>query len=81
MDILRLTANPFYLVFSENAVSQEGLAYTAYGIEARDEQGILCRLRDIAPRREPLFFLAERMNRGGMSLLHFKEVVMDFLLE
>ncbi|MCD7822866.1 MAG: DUF6514 family protein [Oscillospiraceae bacterium] len=50
-----------------------------YGIAAVDSGEILAEISDISANRAALSELSQLMNREKLSLIHFKDVVEDFL--
>ena len=70
-----------YDVEREIHVSRERGPYESFAICAFCGEREVARFSDVSTSRESLASLAERCNRGELSLVHFPDIVEDFLLE
>lgn len=52
-----------------------------YEIVAVDSEEIIAEISDISADKEAVAELAELMNRYQLSLIHFKDVIEDFLIK
>lgn len=52
-----------------------------YGIVAVDSEEIIAEISDISADKEAVAELAELMKRYQLSLIHFKDVIEDFLIK
>ena len=68
-----------YYVIEEKFISAECEEYTSYGIELRENGCVISRISDIDTRMENVHNLCKLCNKLGLSELHFKDVVEDYL--
>ncbi|MCC8196132.1 MAG: DUF6514 family protein [Ruminococcus sp.] len=59
-------------------IRRKGLS--TYGIIAIGSDGLVEEITDISADREAVYELAEFMNCGQLSLVHFRDAVEDFLV-
>ena len=69
-----------YTVIAEALYSEDIGDYISYGISVHTEGGEIERISDISDEQELVKGLAELCNREGLDVIHFKDVVEDFLI-
>ena len=80
MPILSCPKAPIYRVIQTTVTDEDGILYPTYGIEALDQKGnLLEAIPDISLDRFAVLALAEKMNTHHLALVHFWDVVEDFL--
>jgi len=71
---------PTYRVIQTEIADEDGILYPTYGIEAIDQNGnILRQIPDISLDKPAVTTLAQKMNTHRLALVHFLDVVEDFL--
>lgn len=68
-----------YQVVRERLYRRETGSYLSYGIVAAGADGRTAYIPDISTVEWKVEQLAERLNRGRASLLHFMDIVLDSL--
>lgn len=70
-----------FRVCEGNYKSEEGTAYTGYGLHGLNSDGeVICRAEDLSMDHEIVHHLAILMNEQGTEVTHFYEIVEDFLI-
>lgn len=68
-----------YSVFQSIEDAEETGSYTTYGLAGMCGEETRFSIKDISTNRSELEQLADRMNVGELSQIHFRDVVDDFL--
>ena len=68
-----------YTVIAEALYSEDIGDYISYGISVHTEGREVERISDISDEQELVKGLAELCNREGLDVIHFRDVVEDFL--
>ena len=71
---------PVYSIIKSRMSSEDLVMYITYGIRASQDGKILAEIKDISPDFKAVQALADKCNRYQVSLLHFQDVVEDFIL-
>ena len=80
MPILSCPKIPTYRVIQTTVTDEDGTPYPTYGIEAVDQSGnVLRSIPDISLDLAAVTALAQKMNTHRLALVHFLDVVEDFL--
>ena len=80
MSILSCPQTPTYRIIQTTVPDEDGTPYPTYGIEAVDHRGaVLRQIPDISLDEKAVTILAHQMNTHRLALVHFLDVVEDFL--
>ena len=80
MPVLSCPKTPTYRVIQTTVTDEDGIPYPTYGIEAIDQNGtVLQSIPDISLDLAAVTTLAQKMNTHRLALVHFLDVVEDFL--
>ena len=80
MAILSCPQTPTYRIIQTTVTDEDGTSYPTYGIEAINDRGaVLKSVSDISLNKEAVTALAQKMNTHRLALVHFLDVVEDFL--
>ena len=80
MPILSCPQTPTYRIIQTTVTDEDGIPYPTYGIEAVDQSGnVLRSIPDISLDLAAVTALAHKMNTHRLALVHFLDVVEDFL--
>ena len=77
MNILK----PIYRLIETKEASEQLGSYTSFGMEAACGEEVIRRQTDISLNREAVESLVSKCNRGELSVVHFYDVIEDFLAE
>ena len=72
---------PTYRLVETKVTPEELGVYHTFGIEAVWGEKVLQRVEEISLHKDAIKTLIEKCNRGELSILHFMDVVEDFLAD
>lgn len=70
-----------FRLFTQRKTAEGFGEYTAYGIEAVEQNQIICQIEDISVDKDEMLRLIEKFNHEKPELSHMEQVIEDFLYD
>ncbi|MBQ9680712.1 MAG: hypothetical protein IJV48_08545 [Ruminococcus sp.] len=70
-----------FRLLTQRKTAEEFSEYTAYGIEAAEQNQIISQIEDISTDKEKMLWLIEKFNNEKPELSHMEQMIEDFLYD